>query len=84
MCPSPGTDRPRAAHRRTAVRGGRSRTTLANQRTLLAWFRPALALLAASFAVVRLTRITPRAHTCAEAPTVVPWPTPVSTPRRPR
>lgn len=36
------------------------RTTPANERTLLAWSRTAPALLAASFAVVRLTDITPR------------------------
>ncbi|MFJ2957484.1 YidH family protein [Streptomyces sp. NPDC087270] len=37
------------------------RATLANERTLLAWSRTALALLAASFVVVNLTVITPRA-----------------------
>ncbi|MEV0850237.1 DUF202 domain-containing protein [Streptomyces sp. NPDC049954] len=36
------------------------RATMANERTLLAWSRTALALLAASFAVVKLTDITPR------------------------
>lgn len=36
------------------------RATMANERTLLAWSRTALALLAASFAVVKLTVITPR------------------------
>ncbi|MFD9849292.1 DUF202 domain-containing protein [Streptomyces parvus] len=33
---------------------------MANERTLLAWLRTALALLAASFAVVKLIDITPR------------------------
>ncbi|WP_406137920.1 YidH family protein [Streptomyces sp. NBC_01089] len=44
-------------------RGGEPdyRATLANERTLLAWFRTALALLAASFVVVQLTDIAPRA-----------------------
>ncbi|WP_406135243.1 DUF202 domain-containing protein [Streptomyces sp. NBC_01089] len=37
------------------------RATMANERTLLAWSRTALAFLAASFAVVKLTDITPRA-----------------------
>lgn len=46
---------------RTGVQGPGLRNTLANERTLLAWFRTALALLAASFAVVKLTDSTPRA-----------------------
>ncbi|MFB4420008.1 YidH family protein [Streptomyces sp. QL37] len=45
---------------RTDVEGPGLRNTLANERTLLAWFRTALALLAASFAVVKLTDSTPR------------------------
>ncbi|MEU0742334.1 DUF202 domain-containing protein [Streptomyces sp. NPDC006134] len=36
------------------------RATMANERTLLAWSRTALALLAAAFAVVKLTDVTPR------------------------
>ncbi|MFJ6572272.1 DUF202 domain-containing protein [Streptomyces sp. NPDC091292] len=34
---------------------------MANERTLLAWSRTALAFLAAAFAVVKLTDVTPRA-----------------------
>ncbi|MFE6934833.1 YidH family protein [Streptomyces sp. NPDC057699] len=45
---------------RSEVEGPGLRNTLANERTLLAWFRTALALLAASFAVVKLTDSTPR------------------------
>jgi putative membrane protein len=36
------------------------RATMANERTLLAWSRTALAFLAAAFAVVKLTDVTPR------------------------
>jgi putative membrane protein len=36
------------------------RATMANERTLLAWSRTTLALLAAAFAVVKLTDVTPR------------------------
>ncbi|MBP0458669.1 YidH family protein [Streptomyces montanisoli] len=49
------------ASARSEVEGPGLRNTLANERTLLAWFRTALALLAASFAVVKLTDITPHA-----------------------
>ncbi|MEU8851913.1 hypothetical protein AB0C70_38100 [Streptomyces sp. NPDC048564] len=85
VCPSPGTDRPGAAHRRTAVRGGRSRTTLADQRTLPAWFRTAPAPPAASIAVVRLTHITRRALRLCGGPTAVHTDTPAArdTPRPP-
>ncbi|WP_433136252.1 YidH family protein [Actinomadura nitritigenes] len=52
-----GPDRPEE----TENEGPGLRNTLANERTLLAWFRTGLALLAASFAVVKLTDITPHA-----------------------
>ena len=50
-----------ATPQRSEAEGPGLRNTLANERTLLAWFRTALALLAASFAVVKLTDITPHA-----------------------
>lgn len=37
------------------------RASLANERTMLAWSRTALALLAAAFAVIKLAPVTPRA-----------------------
>ncbi|WP_433891175.1 YidH family protein [Streptomyces sp. CA-111067] len=55
----PPDDVPPGAPGRRKVDGGNLRTTLANERTLLAWSRTGLGLLAASFAVVKLTGITP-------------------------
>ncbi|WP_435131271.1 YidH family protein [Actinacidiphila sp. bgisy144] len=43
------------------------RASLANERTLLAWSRTPLAFLAAAFAVVHLTDVTPRALRLAMA-----------------
>ncbi|OIK23705.1 YidH family protein [Streptomyces malaysiense] len=59
--PSPEGEVPSASFGGGEIEGPGLRNTLANERTLLAWFRTALALLAASFAVVRFTDITPRA-----------------------